>query len=62
MCTSDGEFGSTASIADCAHVSWDAGQEKYLQLAASMPTTLPPNGAWEAYMASISSFEYRSSM
>ena len=60
-CMDAGALGSTARVADSAHESSAAGLPKYLHAAASSPTTLPPNGAWAAYRASIFFLEYRSS-
>src|SRR5271154_6161590 len=49
----DGEFGSTASIAASAQERSREPLPKYRQQAASSPTTFPPKGACEAYLASI---------
>ena len=45
---SEGEFGRTAKVAASAQDNSAGGRPKYLQEAASSPTTLPPKGAWEA--------------
>ena len=44
---SDGEFGRTARVAASDHDRSEGEQPKYLQEAASSPTTFPPNGALE---------------
>ena len=57
----EGELGRIANVAASAQDISPAGLPKYLQDAASMPTTLPPKGACEAYSPRISSLEYLSS-
>ena len=52
----EGELGSMARVAASPHDSSSGSLPKYLHEAALSPTTLPPNGAWEAYMASIFRF------
>ncbi|MPM29803.1 hypothetical protein SDC9_76344 [bioreactor metagenome] len=52
-CISDGELGKTASVAASAHDSDWPSCPKYRHAAASIPTTFPPIGAWEAYNAMI---------
>jgi hypothetical protein len=47
-------LGSTASVAHSAHESVSGSRPNHRHEAASKPTTLPPNGAWEAKRRSTS--------
>ena len=57
-----GALGSTASVALCAQLSLWGDTPKKRHEAASMPTTLPPKGALEAYLVMMVRLEYLSSV
>ena len=60
-CMEEGLLASTARVAASAQDSSEGGRPKYLHEAASSPTTFPPKGAWDAYMASILSLVHPAS-